>query len=68
LDLRIPAHPGHSGYTATLAEVHRMESARNIEHGRHSERIAMALTVAAAENRLQGITHVEIEGKRIIGL
>lgn len=58
-DLRDKAHPGNAVFQRTLGEVHRMEDARGIPHGPHSEQVAAALLVEAGRNR-QSITNVEM--------
>lgn len=59
MDLRDQAHPGYTAFQRTLGEVHRMEDARGIPHGPHSEQVAAALLVAAERSR-QGITNVQM--------
>ncbi|MDO5609368.1 MAG: hypothetical protein Q4G62_01070 [Pseudomonadota bacterium] len=48
-DFRSPAHPQHAPFTSALAAVQGMERAHGIAGGPHTEQLAAALTLKAAQ-------------------
>jgi len=55
-----PYHPHHALYQQALHQVHAEESRRHIHPGRHSERLAGALTVQVVRDGLARIDRVEL--------
>ena len=53
-------HPQHVLYAQALGGVHAEEDRRRVPHGRHSEHLAGALTMAAANAGLARIDRVEL--------
>ncbi|RMH92899.1 hypothetical protein EBB59_08055 [Lysobacter pythonis] len=68
-DFRDPAHPGHLPFATALSAVRRMERANGIVPGPHSEKLAGALAVKAAQEDIDlGNAQLSLEGNGQLGL